>query len=609
MDSRGIPIVIPGSKYSSPRRNTKQTNLRHEIPSSPFNMPSLKNETSLLEVYDSFADACFQSHYNHSMLNDDARYNVLEFYKSEVCPSDNEPPLCSPAESTTFESKVPELQSSRKSTFKMPSSTLSEENSPFNSHLLEYKPMSRHGTHRPSSQTDMHNDNQLTGSSSIHEPFLASTQDSTISSSQEFGSDLDQEPDIVSTHESDIALTREYDIQTTHEFDVQSTQELDIQTTQNLDVQSTQEFNNPIQKNVMNMTRQSDSILTKEPDLNLTQVSDLNSSPHCGTNRTQESYINMLKGVNIKLTQESGLPSPEKSSINSPQESNPNLPRDIDIALTQEADMKLTQETQMNLSRTFTITQKSDTTLNQGYNTDDTLKSKTDHPIPSYNQNTAYHLPAYIEKQKDSVQLDNANSVDTSELGNNTPLKTSASRKRRLSTEPTPVATRLTRSRKKLLDETIPKVKIAKSPVKRSERISGITAEKSFENKQEKETVLELRRGRSRNRDTTIVTREKKIKKSIENTPLKTKSEALPLVDNPIITEDPDLVTTTTSDPAVEKKTKENNNAKAYMEKIQERDRKEIDTIFQEFPALSRYYEFIERAGRGKSNMICNIFS
>lgn len=146
MDSRGIPIVIPGSKYSSPRRNTKQTSLRNEIPSSPFIMPSIKNEQSLLEVYDSFADACFQSHYNHSVLNDDSRYNVLEFYKSEISPSDNtpiQPTLCSSPvhiEISTFESKVPELQASRNSTLKMQSSILSEETGPFDSHFLEYAP-------------------------------------------------------------------------------------------------------------------------------------------------------------------------------------------------------------------------------------------------------------------------------------------------------------------------------------------------------------------------------------------------------------------------------------------------------------------------------------
>ncbi|KAI8072115.1 kinase-like domain-containing protein [Thamnidium elegans] len=152
MDSRGIPIVLPGNKYSSPRRNTKLTPLRPEVPSSPFILPSGKNEPSLLEVYDSFADACFQSHFNHSILNEDTRYNVLEFYKSEICPTDSTPlhstifpPRRAPVPiETTFESRVPELQDSQRPTVKpitIRSSTFSEEGTGiFESPQLEYIP-------------------------------------------------------------------------------------------------------------------------------------------------------------------------------------------------------------------------------------------------------------------------------------------------------------------------------------------------------------------------------------------------------------------------------------------------------------------------------------
>lgn len=114
MDSRGIPIVVPGT----PRRTPKNTPTRHEHHTSPFIINSLRNEKSLLEVYDSFADACFQSHFNHSMLNEDFRYNIHNFYKTEMCPSDNIPISTSLAPSPkatsrtistlTFEANVPE---------------------------------------------------------------------------------------------------------------------------------------------------------------------------------------------------------------------------------------------------------------------------------------------------------------------------------------------------------------------------------------------------------------------------------------------------------------------------------------------------------------------
>ncbi|KAI7896419.1 kinase-like domain-containing protein, partial [Mucor mucedo] len=613
MDSRGIPIVIPGSKYSSPRRNTKQTNLRHEIPSSPFNMPSLKNETSLLEVYDSFADACFQSHYNHSILNDDARYNVLEFYKSEVCPSDNEPPLCSPAESSTFESKVPELQSSRKTTFKMPSSTLSEENSPFDSHFLEYKPTPQHGNYKHTSQTAKQNDHHLSGFSdisSMQESFLTTTQNSAINPSQEFSVDLEQHSTVVSTYKPDASSIKESDHTASPEkFDIAS-----------------------IQNTVTNMTRQSDLISTQGPDSDLTQQSE---SPHSGTSSTQESntdlsqglYMNMPKKVNANFTQESGLHSPKESNINSPQESNQKMSPGINTGSIQKTDMKLTQEDHMNMSRTFDITKESDITLDQGSNTDATLDHKNDLPTPPPSQNTTCLSPTYSGNQKDSEKLDNANSVDKPELEAITPPKITTSNKRKSNTEPTPIVKRLTRNQKKLLEEVVPEVKKVTAPVRRSMRGSekglesslDLTGDKSMGKKVEKETPLELRRGRSSKRDTTIVIQEKKTEKSSKKMPVQTKCKAQIPVESSVIATSTDAastdatstdatgttaistdVTTTASiGPVTEKKSKENNTAKAYKEKIQERDRQEIDAIFEEFPTLSRYYEFIERAGRG----------
>lgn len=128
MDSRGIPIVLPGNKYaSSPKRKTKTRRRQasaaiSDLSSSPYNVRS--NEPSLLEFYDAFADACFQSHYNHSILNDDYRYNIQDFYKTEMCPSDNfQSSLVPPStpkrhkinDSEISSSKVPDLQNSRSS--------------------------------------------------------------------------------------------------------------------------------------------------------------------------------------------------------------------------------------------------------------------------------------------------------------------------------------------------------------------------------------------------------------------------------------------------------------------------------------------------------------
>lgn len=191
MDSRGIPIVIPGNRYSSPRRHTKHIPLRNDIPSSPFIFPS-KNEQSLLEVYDSFADACFQSPFNHSILNDDARYNVLEFCNSEICPTDNTPSrsvACSPKEADqremeeTFETKVPELQTSDKSPVKLlRSSTFSEEeNGLFETHMLEYIPTST------VTREEMSTDAQLINFSNMA---LTSTEHMSMADHYNEGSDV-----------------------------------------------------------------------------------------------------------------------------------------------------------------------------------------------------------------------------------------------------------------------------------------------------------------------------------------------------------------------------------------------------------------------------------
>jgi hypothetical protein len=90
MDSRGIPIVVQTTKKAptTPSRNPL-TPKRHDIPSSPYVYTNLKDEKSLLDAYDSFADACFQSHYNHSMLTEDCRYNIHDLFKSDCYATEN----------------------------------------------------------------------------------------------------------------------------------------------------------------------------------------------------------------------------------------------------------------------------------------------------------------------------------------------------------------------------------------------------------------------------------------------------------------------------------------------------------------------------------------
>lgn len=133
MDSRGIPIVIPGNTLPSSPKRTKKP-IRREIPSSPYFVSALKNEQSLLEIYDSFAEACFNSHYNHSFINDDCRYNIQEFQKTELFPNDTTLQPSTPkrfksvndSEISLNESKVPELQASRMSMFHSQQSQPSE---------------------------------------------------------------------------------------------------------------------------------------------------------------------------------------------------------------------------------------------------------------------------------------------------------------------------------------------------------------------------------------------------------------------------------------------------------------------------------------------------
>lgn len=93
MDSRGIPIVVQTTKTSptTPNRHSltpNRTPKRHDA----YSYPSLKDEKSLLDAYDSFSEACFQSHYNHSMLTEDCRYNIHDLFKSECYVVDNNVP-------------------------------------------------------------------------------------------------------------------------------------------------------------------------------------------------------------------------------------------------------------------------------------------------------------------------------------------------------------------------------------------------------------------------------------------------------------------------------------------------------------------------------------
>lgn len=103
MDSRGIPIVATQKHQTTPRRATiysgNHTPRRNnDIPSSPF--INLRNEHSLLEAYDSFTDACFQSQFNHSLVSD--CFNVRDLFRADLFPSFNELPAYSSIRKRSF---------------------------------------------------------------------------------------------------------------------------------------------------------------------------------------------------------------------------------------------------------------------------------------------------------------------------------------------------------------------------------------------------------------------------------------------------------------------------------------------------------------------------
>lgn len=84
MDNRGIPIVLPAKRFNTTPKRTQQslTPKRHEAPSSPFFVPSIKNELSLLEAYDTFSETRFLSRYQPT--SDDIQCNVRDLYKSNM---------------------------------------------------------------------------------------------------------------------------------------------------------------------------------------------------------------------------------------------------------------------------------------------------------------------------------------------------------------------------------------------------------------------------------------------------------------------------------------------------------------------------------------------
>jgi hypothetical protein len=84
MDNRGIPIVFPAKRFNTTPKRTQQslTPKRHEAPSSPFFVPSIKNELTLLEAYDTFSETRFLSRYQPT--SDDIQCNVRDLYKSNM---------------------------------------------------------------------------------------------------------------------------------------------------------------------------------------------------------------------------------------------------------------------------------------------------------------------------------------------------------------------------------------------------------------------------------------------------------------------------------------------------------------------------------------------
>ncbi|KAI8636216.1 kinase-like domain-containing protein, partial [Parasitella parasitica] len=83
MDNRGIPIVLPAKRSNTTKRTPQSTTpKRYDRPSSPFFIPSIKNELTLLEAYDTFSESWFLSRYQPT--SDDFRCNVRGLYKSNL---------------------------------------------------------------------------------------------------------------------------------------------------------------------------------------------------------------------------------------------------------------------------------------------------------------------------------------------------------------------------------------------------------------------------------------------------------------------------------------------------------------------------------------------
>ncbi|RCI06705.1 hypothetical protein CU098_013412 [Rhizopus stolonifer] len=119
MDSRGIPIVTTQKCPTTPRRSHvytgNNTPRRNDIPSSPFVVPNLRNEQSLLEAYDSFTEACFQSHFNHSLASE--CYTMRDLFKADLFPSlgDLHYPSTRKRSLTADTDDLPNLEVSKKS--------------------------------------------------------------------------------------------------------------------------------------------------------------------------------------------------------------------------------------------------------------------------------------------------------------------------------------------------------------------------------------------------------------------------------------------------------------------------------------------------------------
>ncbi|CEP08861.1 hypothetical protein [Parasitella parasitica] len=113
MDSRGIPIVLSAKRSNTTPNRTQQstTPKRYDRPSSPFFLPSVKNELTLLEAYDTFSESCFLSRYQPT--SDDFRCNVRDLYKSNLFTElqSPKPPKRIRSSNLTFETDVDQDQS------------------------------------------------------------------------------------------------------------------------------------------------------------------------------------------------------------------------------------------------------------------------------------------------------------------------------------------------------------------------------------------------------------------------------------------------------------------------------------------------------------------